>query len=32
MPMHEDPLHLVPHDLLPALLDRLSEVTIQGDF
>src|SRR5262245_56940956 len=24
-PMHEDPLHLVPHDLRPALLARLNE-------
>jgi serine protein kinase len=38
-PMHEDPLHLVPHDLRPALLARLNEgrkpnedqVSIQGD-
>ena len=38
-PMHEDPLHLVPHDLRPALLERLNEgrgsqefqVTIQGE-
>jgi serine protein kinase len=38
-PMHEDPLHLVPHDLRPALLERLNEgrgpqefqITIQGD-
>ncbi|HLJ93160.1 MAG TPA: serine protein kinase [Gemmataceae bacterium] len=38
-PMHEEPLHLVPHDLRPVLLARLNEnrsaseipVTIQGD-
>src|SRR6516165_200860 len=38
-PMHEDPLHLVPHDLRPALLARLNEarkpnedqVSIQGE-
>src|SRR5579885_2544314 len=38
-PMHEEPLHLVPHDLRPALLARLNEgrgrhdyhVTIRGD-
>jgi serine protein kinase len=38
-PMHEEPLHLVPHDLRPSLLPRLNEgrlpneyqVTIQGD-
>jgi serine protein kinase len=38
-PMHEDPLRLVPHDLRPALLNRLNEgirggsgpITIDGD-
>src|SRR5262245_51167713 len=38
-PMHEEPLHLVPHELRPALLARLNdsrkgdghEVTIQGE-
>ncbi len=38
-PMHEEPLHLVPHDLRPALLAKLNdgrrdgdgEVTIRGD-
>jgi serine protein kinase len=38
-PMHEDPLHLAPHDLRPVLLERLNEgrgpqefqVTIQGE-
>jgi serine protein kinase len=38
-PMHEDPLHLVPHDLRPALLAKLNEgrrpsdpeVVIRGD-
>jgi serine protein kinase len=38
-PMHEDPLHLVPHDLRPGLLARLNEgrsateyhITIQGE-
>ncbi len=37
-PMHEDPLHLVPHDLRPGLLAKLndgrhgdSEITIRGD-
>src|SRR6266849_2839716 len=38
-PMHEEPLHLVPHDLRPALLARINEerkpnedhVSIQGD-
>ncbi|MCS6851446.1 MAG: serine protein kinase, partial [Gemmataceae bacterium] len=38
-PMHEEPLHLVPHELRPALLARLNEhrgpndyhVSIQGD-
>src|SRR5213082_3231720 len=39
-PMHEDPLHLVPHELRPALLNRLNEnvkqdgvgeVVIRGD-
>ncbi len=39
-PMHEDPLHLVPHDLRPAVLERVREnirqpypydVVIQGD-
>jgi serine protein kinase len=38
-PMHEEPLHLVPHDLRPALLARLNEghrpgdpdITIRGD-
>jgi serine protein kinase len=38
-PMHEEPLHLAPHDLRPALLARLNEgrlpqeypVTIQGE-
>ncbi len=38
-PMHEDPLHLIPHELRPGILDRLNEghapgeqpVTIRGD-
>jgi serine protein kinase len=38
-PMHEDPLHLVPHELRPALLEHLNaerkpgecEITIKGD-
>jgi serine protein kinase len=38
-PMHEEPLHLVPHDLRPALLERLNDgkkpnelhITIKGE-
>jgi len=38
-PMHEDPLHLVPHELRPAMVSRLNdsrkpdshEITIQGE-
>lgn len=30
-PMHEDPLHLVPHDLRPAILARLNEHSHAGD-
>jgi serine protein kinase len=30
-PMHEDPLHLVPHDLRPALLARLNEQRKKGE-
>src|SRR3712207_6683551 len=29
-PMHEDPLHLVPHELRPALLARLNEGRLPG--
>src|SRR5262245_36368167 len=31
-PMHEDPLHLVPHELRPALLSRLNEEHKNTDF
>src|SRR5262249_23293210 len=30
-PMHEEPLHLVPHELRPALLERLNEGRKPGD-
>src|SRR5581483_7983941 len=30
-PMHEDPLHLVPHDLRPGILARLNEGRGEGD-
>jgi serine protein kinase len=31
-PMHEEPLHLVPHDLRPALLARLNEHRKKGEY
>src|SRR5262249_28282689 len=31
-PMHEEPLHLIPHELRPTILSRLNEGRKHGDF